>query len=233
MEKKKLYPLSQSWVDFPNIVNEELAKLDNDAVIVEIGGGANPYLTKEQTKGFYYIVIDISDEELTKANGEHFKKICADITKDNLNIECDLIITNMLLEHLLHPKAFHEACYKILKDNGKAVHFFATKYSPASVVNLILPEQWSRKLLYAFQNRKWETQGKFPAYYKWCIGPTKKQANRFVSLGFYIEGYYGYLGSGYLNSIKVLNLCEKIYNRVIIFLDNPNLCSNSIIKLVK
>lgn len=233
MSKLELYPLSKSWFDFPMIINQELALLKHGSVIVEIGGGANPYLSKEQVLNFRYKVFDIDANELAKANGDHFEKICADITNENFEIKCDLIISNMLLEHVPNPKEFHEACYKLLKDNGKVIHFFATKYSPASIVNHILPEQWSRRLLYLIQQRKWETNGKFPAYYKWCMGPTKKQIIRFQSIGYNIDQYYGYLGSGYLIHISLLKTFEKIFTKIILKIRNPYLCSNSIIKLVK
>ncbi len=216
MKSINLYKLSQSWVDFPSIVNEELAKLQKGAIIVEIGGGANPYLSQKQVSNFRYIVVDIDAIELAKANEIHFEKICADITSEKLDFKCDLIISNMLLEHVPNPKEFHEECYKILKNNGKAIHFFATKYSPASIVNLILPEQWSRRLLYLIQQRKWDIEGKFPAYYRWCIGPTKRQINKFLSKGFVVEKYYGYIGSGYLVNIPILNLLERLYNTIIL-----------------
>ncbi len=192
MSKWNLYPISQSWVDFPLIFNQVLTLLKEDSVIVEIGGGANPLLTKEKVKNFKYVVIDIDAFELSKAKGDYFERICTDITKDNKQIKCDLIITNMLLEHVENPKEFHEACFEMLNDDGKAIHFFATKYSPASITNLILPEQWSRRLLYSIQQRKWETEGKFPAYYRWCMGPTKKQICKFQSVGFIVEQYNGY-----------------------------------------
>lgn len=233
MSKLELYPLSKSWFDFPMIINQELALLKHGSVIVEIGGGANPYLSKEQVLNFRYKVFDIDANELAKANGNHFEKICADITTKNLDLKCDLIISNMLLEHIPNPKEFHKACYKILKNNGKAIHFFATKYSPSSVVNLILPEQWSRQLLYAIQKRKWDTEGKFPAYYRWCIGPTKRQINKFLSKGFVVEKYYGYIGSGYLVNIPILNLLERLYNTIILKIKSPYFCSNSIIFLSK
>lgn len=228
-----LFPLSQSWSDFPSIINRKLSTLKHNSVIVEIGGGANPCLTCEQVQNFRYIVIDIDSIELLKAKGDFFEKICIDITKDNIGIKCDMIITNMLLEHILNPKEFHKACFEMLKDNGTAIHFFATKFSPASIMNLILPQSWSRQLLYAIQKRKWETEGKYPAYYRWCTGPTKKQMLHFQSLRYEIELYNGYLGSGYLKNITFFNILEKCYNYFFVNYKSPNLCSNAIVILQK
>lgn len=230
---KNLYPLQKSWPDFAFIINQELGRLKKDSIIVEIGGGANPYLSKEQVENFHYIVIDVNKTELRKAKGSYFQKICTDITVDHKNIKCDLIITNMLLEHLSDPKTFHISCYNLLNTRGKAIHFFATKYSPASIINIIFPERISRQLLYALQKRKWSTEGKFPAYYKWCLGPTKKQINKFQSIGYIVEIYKGYLGSGYLSGIKYLRPIEILFNFFVLKLNHPLFCSNSIVTLSK
>lgn len=233
MNENNLFPLSQSWSDFPVLIDQELAILKTDSVIMEIGGGANPYLDQQRVKNYRYIVVDIDEKELIKAKGDYFERICTDVTKDNKGIKCDIIITNMLLEHITNPRDFHEACFEMLNDQGKAIHFFATKFSPASIINVLLPESWSRQLLYAIQKRKWETEGKFPAYYKWCMGPTKKQLFQFQSLGYKIELYNGYLGSGYLKNLIFLRFFEQVFNKIILKWKNPNFCSNSISILKK
>ncbi len=139
----------------------------------------------------------------------------------------------MLLEHITDPNSFHKACFKMLNDQGKALHFFATKFSPASIMNLLLPESWSRQLLYAIQKRNWETEGKFPAYYRWCVGPTKSQIEKYRSLGFMVRKYNGYLGSGYLKGVPFLIYLGNLYTYFIVLLKNPYLCSNSIVLLSK
>lgn len=202
-------------------------------MIVDIGGGANPVLSEEKALRFKYIVIDINQKELDKAIGAYFEKVCTDISTDHAGIKCDLIVTKMLLEHIPNPKEFHTSCYNMLNHGGQALHFFATKYSPASIVNRILPEHVSRSILYRIQQRSWETEGKFPAYYRWCMGPTKKQICKFQSVGFIIEQYNGYLGSGYLVNIPILNLLERLYNTIILKIKSPYFCSNSIIFLSK
>lgn len=233
MLEYKLFPLEKSWSDFPCIVTKELDLLKNGSIVIDIGGGSNPLLTKDQVRNFHYIVVDIDPNELAKANGDYYEKICTDIIKDNKGLKCDLLISNMLLEHIIEPKFFHEACFEILRTNGKAVHFFATKFSPASIINTILPESLSRKLLYLIQKRNWEKEGKFPAYYRWAMGPTKEQVLRFKSIGFEVCSYNGYLGSGYLKYNKKLSIIERIYNKIIINLNLPYFCSNAIVILKK
>jgi SAM-dependent methyltransferase len=231
MLQVSLHKTSQSWTDYENILETCRASLPQGSTIIELGGGANPSLSQDQVKDFTYIVVDISKEELDKAKGIHFQKISADISKEKLSIRADFIFSKMLLEHIPNPQKFHEAIFELLKKNGIALHFYATLYSPASIINLFFPESISRKILYLVQKRNWEVEGKFPAYYRWSKGPTQKQQERFISVGYSIEWFNGYLGSGYLYSVPILNYVEKIYNFFILKMASPLLCSNAIVLL--
>jgi hypothetical protein len=228
-----IFLVKQSWSDFPSILTRVLSETPYGSTIVEIGAGANPLLTEKQASGYKYIVIDSSAEELSKARGIHFERICADICKTDLDIQCELIITRMVLEHIQTPAGFHTACYKLLKRKGTALHFFATKYSPASIVNLTIPDAISKYLLYAIQKRNWLCEGKFKAYYRWTLGPVQKQINRLENLGFEIVLYYGYTGSGYLTNVFFFRKIEHLYNRLAIKIRSPWLCSNAILILKK
>jgi hypothetical protein len=92
--------------------------LKPNAIIVEIGGGANPSLSNEDVVAFKYVVVDISVSEINKAKGEHFERICTDITLDTKGIKCDLLFSKMVLEHIADPLKFHEACYNMLNAGG-------------------------------------------------------------------------------------------------------------------
>lgn len=202
-------------------------------MIVDIGGGANPVLSEFKAKRFKYVVVDINQQELDKAVGTYFEKVCTDICKDDKGLKCDLIITKMLLEHIPNPKYFHLACYKMLNQEGLALHFFATKYSISSILNRILPEKISRRILFSIQKRKWETEGKFPAYYRWCMGPTNLQIRKFQELKFEIKYYTGYIGSSYLMFVSVAKYFERIFNKFLEFINSPYCCSNAILILKK
>jgi len=233
MSKIGVKPLNYSWIDFPDFIQKHLNILPQGSTIVEIGGGANPALSKRQAQNYNYTLIDINQEELLKSKERYFTTLCLDITKEQCDVKCDLIITQMLLEHIPNPEAFHKACHNMLNTNGYGLHFFATKFSPASCVNLVLPEHLSKRLLYKIQNRKWETEGKFPAYYRWTLGPTKKQIHRFNTIGFSIDTYFGYLGSGYLKHIKYLKNLEYVWNYIVLKLGSPLFCSNAILIVKK
>lgn len=231
-----LYFTSKSWKDFPSVLKEELSKLSSGSIVVEIGGGANPCITKELIKDYQleYYVVDVDQEELDKREDDHYKRICADITEDDINVKADLIITKMLLEHIPNPEKFHKACFSILKDGGKALHFYATLYSMASIANLLLPEWLSNKIIFALQkNRDKDTDGKFPAYYKWSYGPTTRQQKRFEGIGFQVELFHGYLGQNYFVGKPILRQLERFWNFFLMKTKSPYLCSNAIVTLIK
>lgn len=233
MNNISLHADFSSWRTYPELLNREINNLPQSATIIEIGGGANPSIPESSLGGRKYYIIDISNVELSKAKGSYFETINLDISKNILNIKADLVISKMVLEHILSPKEMHSSIFNLLNETGVAIHFFATLWSPASFTNLILPESVSNLILKRLQNRKWETEGKFPAFYKWCWGPTKNQIKRWENLGFLISEYYGYLGSGYVDHITFLRNLERLYNWFIFKLNSPYFCTNAIVVLKK
>jgi predicted SAM-dependent methyltransferase len=86
---------------------------------VEIGPGLNPMLRKKQ----YFrelIYIDLPHTRLRKAYKDKIKFIETLDASGALNDikECDLIVANQLIEHLLDPNLFMSTCYQSLKKGG-------------------------------------------------------------------------------------------------------------------
>ena len=190
--------------------------LDGKALrILEVGAGANPLFLRDFVlqHGLDYTLVDISAAELAKApDGYH--KVVADITSTDLAglAAYDFVFSRMLAEHVRSGKAFHRNIFKLLAPGGRAFHFFPTLYSVPFVVNLLLPERLSEKILQLLQRGR-ENSGKhakFPAYYSWCRGPTRSQIARLESLGYSIDEYTGFFGNaGYYQRVpmlKALNL---------------------------
>jgi hypothetical protein len=98
---------------------------------------------------------------------------------------------------------------------------------------MFLPEYVSKQILYRIQKRNWDTEGKFPAYYRWATGPTLRQIKRFELIGFEIVKYKGYLGASYLSDISYFRHIEKFWNLIIFKLNSPWLCSNAIVVMSK
>ena len=174
------------------------------ARICELGGGANPLLPLATTRAAgveEYVVTDLSQEELDKSPAE-YTKLVADVAAPPPGTEAsfDLIFTHYVAEHVEDAARFHRTVLAMLKPGGRAMHFFPTLYEPAFVVNRLLPEAISDPILNRSQSDR-EAGGqhqKFPAYYRWCRGPTRAQLRRLSGVGFEVERYWAVFGHGYL-----------------------------------
>lgn len=202
--------------------------------ILEIGAGPNPCIDQNLIEQYNidYHLNDYASSELKKGDNK-FLKIPGDFLDTDLPQKYDFIISRMVLEHVSSPKELHRKIYDHLKSGGIAIHFFATLYSIPAILNLILPEYISDKLVEWGQNRDPEFHGKFPAKYAWCRGPIKGYHKKFEQLGFTVLEQKGYVGHGYLSTKKYLYKIEKSYSKMLLKLNNPILCSNTILILKK
>jgi hypothetical protein len=115
----------------------------------------------------------------------------------------------MLAEHVRQPRQFHRNVHSLLRPGGLAFHFFPTLYALPFVANALLPERASAAVLRFCSPRDPVTQRKFPAYYRWCRGPTASQMRRFESLGYAVEQYVGFFGHGYYERIPGLRSLHR------------------------
>jgi SAM-dependent methyltransferase len=175
--------------------------------IADLGAGAHPVLDAEYVKsaGLDYTIIDISESELEKA-GTSYKKVIGDVTKEGFarGGRFDLVHSRWLLEHISNPRQFHRNVLEMLEPGGRAVHFFPTLYSLPFVLNWALPEAVSSRLL----GTSFAGRSKFPARYRWCRGPTRRQIGRFMTAGFEVEEYVGYYGHPYYQRLRPLDAAE-------------------------
>ncbi len=196
--------------------------------VCEVGGGANPSLGLDyiRARGVEYTVLDISQEELDKAPGG-YRKLRADICGDlPLGLGgFDLVFTKMLCEHVRDARRFHQNVLRLLSPKGIAFHFFPTLFSPPFVLNRLLPEKISQELLDTFRPRDGRKQGKFPAYYAWCRGPTRFQIARLQALGYEIVAYRGFFGHTYYSKIPLLGTLARRLGDFLVAHPLPHLTS--------
>lgn len=171
--------------------------------VCDIGGGANPLLGPEalERAGIErYVVVDVSADELAKTPAG-YEKMAADVTRDDLSAlgSFDFVVSHAVAEHVADPAAFHRAVFGLLGSGGRAMHYFPTFYEPVFLANRILPDAVSDVLLHRLQGGRDNdgSHGKFPAYYRWCRGPTQPQLARLRQPGYTIDEYVGIFGHGY------------------------------------
>lgn len=211
----------ETWEGGPGTPNQRfhraaMARAEREATrLCDVGAGANPLLNRAEATAAgvaEYVLTDISAEELEKAPDD-YEKVVADVTlgqPPGLG-GFDLIVSHTVAEHVADPHRFHRAVFEMLTPGGCAMHFFPTFYEPAFLLNRALPERLGSALLGRIQAGR-EPGGdhqKFPALYRWCRGPTRRQLRRFESAGFEVEEYVGVFGHGYFDGIYPLNRIER------------------------
>ncbi len=198
--------------------------------ICDIGGGANPLLPIEYIRqhSLDYTVLDISETELQKAP-PCYHKIMADIASRDFSIggkTFGLVFSKMLAEHISDAPQFHTNIRKILAPEGVAAHFFPTLYAIPFLMNRIIPESLSDRLLSVFAPRDRFQRAKFPAYYQWCRGPTERQFQRLAGVGLVVVQYIGFFGhAGYYRRLPGIRQIHELTTRMLMKFPNPHLTS--------
>jgi len=218
----------QTWYGGERTPHERFASAVASAVasrrpprLCEIGGGAKPLLSLDLTGRAAvrdYVVTDVSAEELAKAP-DGYEKLVADVTRGHVEGlgSFDLVVSRTVAEHVSDPAAFHRTVFDMLASGGTAMHFFPTLYEPAFVVNRVLPEALADAIVQRIQTNRARggSNEKFPAYYRWCRGPTRRQLARLRGIGFEVEEYVGVFGHGYYHPLAPADRLETALANVL------------------
>jgi SAM-dependent methyltransferase len=226
----------EGWLGY----REFVAKLieEHQAIrVCEIGGGANPLLPMEfiKQKGIDYSVMDISGTELEKADAG-YDKIVADAGSPAFAVDrrFDLVFSRMLIEHIRDAEQFHRNIMSILAPGGLAVHFFPTLFTLPYLINYLIPERLSQRLLQLFAPRDAYQNAKFPAYYRWCRGPVAGQINRFRNIGYEVLEFRGFFGHhGYYEKLGFMKRLHDAKTRYLLEKPNPSFTSYAYVVLKK
>lgn len=191
--------------------------------VCDVGGGAHPFISMEEilANDLRYTVLDISGEELAKAPAGINRVVC-DI-QGNINSATDfatgaraelrgqfsIVFSVMVAEHIADPAAFHRNIREMLVEGGAAIHLFPTLYTLPFLANKLLPESVTATLNWILSPSVRRTRAKFPAYYRWCRGPSSYAIRRLERLGFEVVEYRGYYGHGYYSRFPMLASIHK------------------------
>lgn len=191
---------------------DELTAQESVTKICDVGGGARPSLSPEETRtrNIEYHVLDISADELEKAP-DCFAKVQADICAPSLPVSetYDVVTSKFVAEHVSDGYRFHRNIHDLLVEGGYALHLFPTLYALPFLINFLTPEKLSVELLDFFSPQARKKRAKFPTRYSWCRGPTRRQIRRFENLGYEIVEYTGFFGTPYLDRLKPLKKVDR------------------------
>jgi SAM-dependent methyltransferase len=212
------------------------------ARICDVGGGPNPELSAGEIErsNLDYVLLDSSSAQLEKAPSGY-----ATLQADILNPPAwtagafDLVHSRWVAEHVPDPRSFHESIYSMLRPGGIAIHLFPTLWALPFVVNRIFPESLTQRfvsldsLTSGASRQASGNHGKFPAYYRWCRGPTRGQFGRLRSTGFEVELSTGFFGHAYYEKIRPLAVFEQLKSDFLMKHPVPALTAASLITLRK
>lgn len=165
-----------AWDHYKSTI-QNLISVRNARTILEIGGGRWPLLAGDEitSRGVRYIVNDISESELALAP-PYVEKACFDISRkapfddEHLVGKVDVMFSKMVFEHVSDAQQAYKNIHRLLSPGGVCLNFHPVLYSLPFLVNWMLPEQLSSRLLQLFfPYRGPDKVPKHPAKYDHCV----------------------------------------------------------------
>lgn len=208
-----------AWKNFLPTV-EALVRAIDAKRVMEIGGGRNPSFTREAVEalGIEYVSNDISLRELERAPAwatrAHF-----DIQSPDPDAilpfagRIDLAFSKMVMEHVPSYRRAYANIFGLLREGGVAIAFHPVLYSLPFVINRLMPEAASQRLLrLVFPDRTDEGVPKFPAYYSGCVISDRVRAT-LREIGFRDVWQVPFYGHRYYRKIPGLRGAHAAFTR--------------------
>lgn len=196
--------------------------------LCEIGGGRDPAfsLAQLEPRGLDYTINDIDQRELDRAPSG-YRTACFDIagpaqTFVPLAGSQDLVFSRMVFEHVAGVEQAWRNVHTLLAPGGVGLAFIPTLYAWPFLLNHMIPETASRRLLNLFSREDRSSDGsnpKFPALYDWAYGSQRKLAPMLNRAGFEDIHVVPFWGHDYLRRVPVLRDLDDAYTRLCVARD--------------
>lgn len=146
-------------------------------VIVDLGAGRQclfaPLL--DNANHARIIGIDISDEGMAHNDALDEKLVAhAEEALPLADASADLVVSMSALEHIPRLETTFREVHRVLKPGGWTIHVFPSRNAPFSLLNRLLPQSVTRRLLRALIPGSEGIQG-FPAHYDHCSAGEMEQ----------------------------------------------------------
>jgi uncharacterized UPF0146 family protein len=201
--------------------------------ICEVGAGRKPLLSDDYIRehGLDCTLLDASEHELSQALTS-CTRVVADVGQLG---RFHLIYSRSVAEHIRRGCDFHRSIHGLLVDGGYACHHFPTLYALPFVMNILIPDEVATVLKsFLIHGKPRSEYTKFPAFYSWCRGPTRRQIERLTNAGFEVLEYTGYFGHEHY--YRHLGPVRKIHRALVRFSlqhPSPHLTSFAMVTLRK
>jgi 2-polyprenyl-6-hydroxyphenyl methylase/3-demethylubiquinone-9 3-methyltransferase len=145
--------------------------IKKDLVIYDVGGGSRPYITLNHKNKYDQTLVglDIDAAELDAApQGLYDEKIAVDLTQYQGKANADVIICQAALEHVHDNAKSFAAMTSILKPGGYLCIFTPSRHAIFARLNMMLPQELKKKILFKLFPHKAKGHDGFKAYYDQC-----------------------------------------------------------------
>lgn len=215
----------------------EVAALVNQRpgqVVLDVGGGKEcpflPYL--DDHRAHLIVALDCSEEELRR-NPLPGSKVVADASVDGFPFRdgsADLVVSRAVVEHIRDNAALFRSCASVLRPGGVMVHAFSGRFAPFALMNQLLPNRVTRRLI-RYLHPYWREEGNygFPAYYNRCyLSAVQKllTCNNFQNEKFILLHYQ----SIYFNFFFPFFILMLTYDVIVWLLGARNLASGILVR---
>jgi SAM-dependent methyltransferase len=207
--------------NFRNVVRE-LIEINDAKSVLEVGGGRYPAFKQADVEalGVRYTVSDILQSELDLAPDWADKFVFDITTKDPSEIAShrgryDVAFSKWVMEHVSDYRLAYSNIHSILANGGIYIAWHPVLFSAPFVLNRLIPEQWSSRLLrLAFSHRNDDQLPKFPAHYS-GTRISQKVRDNIKAIGFRDVWQLPFYGHGYYEPIPVVRNVHRMATKVI------------------
>lgn len=213
--------------EFKDIVKDKSMTLNN-AHILEVGCNIRPILVKSDHYKLHGLDPDESID-LSKADEKFDHFYLSTIQDLNSDKKYDLIVMNMVLEHIPDNNITFDVLKKHLTENGEIYAFQPSNVHPFSILNQIFSEKFKLRILKLL--RPWSKVGEITgwrSYYHKCNIFSLKRLLKNHNLKVR-EAKFGFNAADYFAFFPPLLILIVIYEEIIKLLKLNVLCANFLV----